>query len=66
VVIDVYEHAFYIDYQNKKADYVEKFLKFMDWRGRPPVSLGPEAVGLTAAPARPRGRSPGWQTAPHP
>lgn len=31
VVIDVYEHAFYIDYQNKKADYVEKFLKFMDW-----------------------------------
>jgi superoxide dismutase, Fe-Mn family len=31
VVIDVYEHAFYIDYQNKKADYVEKFLKFLDW-----------------------------------
>lgn len=31
VVIDVYEHAFYIDYQNKKADYVEKFLQFIDW-----------------------------------
>jgi len=31
VVIDTYEHAFYIDYQNKKAEYVEKFLKFMDW-----------------------------------
>jgi superoxide dismutase, Fe-Mn family len=31
VVIDVYEHAFYVDYQNKKADYVEKFLKFVDW-----------------------------------
>lgn len=31
VVIDVYEHAFYIDYQNKKADYVEKFLTFIDW-----------------------------------
>jgi Fe-Mn family superoxide dismutase len=31
VVIDVYEHAFYIDYQNKKADYVEKFMKFIDW-----------------------------------
>lgn len=31
VVIDVYEHAFYIDYQNKKAEYVEKFLQFMDW-----------------------------------
>ena len=31
VVIDTYEHAFYIDYQNKKAEYVEKFLSFMDW-----------------------------------
>ena len=31
VVIDTYEHAFYIDYQNKKAEYVEKFLEFIDW-----------------------------------
>jgi Fe-Mn family superoxide dismutase len=31
VVLDTYEHAFYIDYQNKKADYVEKFAKFIDW-----------------------------------
>ena len=31
VVIDTYEHAFYIDYQSKKAEYVEKFLKFIDW-----------------------------------
>jgi Fe-Mn family superoxide dismutase len=31
VVIDVYEHAFYIDYQNKKAEYVEKFVNFIDW-----------------------------------
>lgn len=31
VVIDTYEHAFYIDYQYKKAEYVEKFLKFIDW-----------------------------------
>lgn len=31
VVIDTYEHAFYIDYQNKKADYVEKFMKHIDW-----------------------------------
>lgn len=31
VVIDVYEHAFYIDYQNRKAEYVEKFMKFIDW-----------------------------------
>lgn len=31
VVIDTYEHAFYIDYQNRKADYVEKFLSHIDW-----------------------------------
>jgi Fe-Mn family superoxide dismutase len=31
VVIDTYEHAFYVDYQNKKAEYVEKFVRFIDW-----------------------------------
>ena len=31
VVIDTYEHAFYIDYQNRKAEYVEKFVGFIDW-----------------------------------
>jgi superoxide dismutase, Fe-Mn family len=31
VVCDVYEHAFYVDYQNKKADYVNKFVQFLDW-----------------------------------
>jgi Fe-Mn family superoxide dismutase len=31
VVIDVYEHAFYVDYQNRKADYVERFMKHIDW-----------------------------------
>jgi Fe-Mn family superoxide dismutase len=31
VVIDVYEHAFYIDYHNRKADYVEKFMLHIDW-----------------------------------
>ncbi|MEX0713379.1 MAG: Fe-Mn family superoxide dismutase [Pirellulales bacterium] len=31
VVIDVYEHAFYIDYQNRKAEYVEKFMTHIDW-----------------------------------
>ena len=31
IVIDTYEHAFYVDDQNKKAEYVEKFLKFIDW-----------------------------------
>jgi len=31
VVSDVFEHAFYVDYQNKKADYVKKFVTFIDW-----------------------------------
>lgn len=31
VVIDTYEHAFYIDYQNRKADYIEKFMAHIDW-----------------------------------
>jgi superoxide dismutase, Fe-Mn family len=31
IVIDTYEHAFYIDYQNRKADYVEKFMAHIDW-----------------------------------
>ncbi len=31
VVIDVYEHAFYIDYLNKKTDYIEKFMLHIDW-----------------------------------
>jgi superoxide dismutase, Fe-Mn family len=31
IVIDTYEHAFYIDYQNRKAEYVEKFVAHIDW-----------------------------------
>lgn len=31
VVIDTYEHAFYIDYHNRKAEYVEKFIAHVDW-----------------------------------
>jgi Fe-Mn family superoxide dismutase len=31
VVIDCYEHAFYVDYRNKKADYVGGFVKNVDW-----------------------------------
>ena len=31
VVIDTYEHAYYIDYQNRKSAYVDKFLEFVDW-----------------------------------
>ena len=31
VVIDSYEHAFYIDYHNRKGEYVDKFLAHIDW-----------------------------------
>ncbi len=31
VVCDVYEHAFYVDYQNRKQEYVNKFVQFLDW-----------------------------------
>ncbi len=31
IVIDTYEHAFYIDYQNRKAEYIEKFMPHIDW-----------------------------------
>lgn len=31
IVIDTYEHAFYIDYHNRKAEYAEKFIDYIDW-----------------------------------
>jgi len=31
IVCDVYEHAFYVDYQNKKQEYVNKFVQYVDW-----------------------------------
>ena len=31
VIIDTYEHAFYVDYQNRKPEYVEKFMDHIDW-----------------------------------
>lgn len=31
VVIDCYEHAFYVDYRSKKGDYVGGYPKHIDW-----------------------------------
>jgi Fe-Mn family superoxide dismutase len=31
VVCDVYEHAFYVDYENRKQEYINKFVEFLDW-----------------------------------
>ena len=29
--IDVWEHAYYLDYQNKRAEHVEKIWEIIDW-----------------------------------
>lgn len=31
IIMDVYEHAYYVDYPNKKGDYIERFLLNMNW-----------------------------------
>lgn len=32
MVCDVWEHAYYIDYRNARADYLEAFWKLVNWR----------------------------------
>ncbi len=29
--IDVWEHAYYLDYQNRRADFVKEYMKLVDW-----------------------------------
>lgn len=32
IALDVYEHAYYLDYQTKRKDYIEAFMKNLNWR----------------------------------
>ena len=32
VAMDTYEHAFYVDYENRKAEYIENFVEHIDWQ----------------------------------
>ena len=31
LTVDVWEHAYYIDYRNARADYLEAFWALVDW-----------------------------------
>jgi Fe-Mn family superoxide dismutase len=31
IIMDVYEHAYFVDYQNRKADYIDRFLMDINW-----------------------------------
>jgi len=37
IIMDVFEHAYMIEYGLKKADYIEAFFKAIDWTVEPEV-----------------------------
>ena len=50
--LDVYEHAYYLDYGTRRADYIDAFLKNLDWNAiatRFALAKGPESTLVTPA-----------------
>jgi Fe-Mn family superoxide dismutase len=31
MVVDVWEHAYYLKYKNKRADFVDELFNYMNW-----------------------------------
>jgi Fe-Mn family superoxide dismutase len=55
--MDVWEHAYYIDYRNARAKYVENFWKVLNWRFA--GENFDQATGKAAAPASGKTKSTG-------
>jgi superoxide dismutase len=36
LAMDVYEHAYYLDFQTARARYIDAFIQAIDWDGREP------------------------------
>ena len=52
VALDVYEHAYFLDYQTDRPSYVDAFFENLDWDGRQRLDRGVLDPGLSPPPPR--------------